>query len=100
MKFPRRLLKKCSSGVSFYFILLGVKAIFDRLKQKMNTKLYNKVQMMNNCVLYTRKQLISKKNKSTLGTKDTKAIDIPQRGHGFTTALCSGALEGYGFFFF
>lgn len=37
-------------------------------------------------------------NKSTLGTKDTKAIDIPQLGHGFTTALCSGALEGYRFF--
>lgn len=34
-------------------------------------------------------------NKSTLGTKDTKAIDILQLGHGFTTALCSGALEGY-----
>lgn len=51
-KFPRWLLKKWSSGVSFSFIILGVKVIFDGLKQKMNTKLYNKLQMMNNCVLY------------------------------------------------
>lgn len=59
-KFPRMLLKKCSSGVSFPFILLGVKVIFNRLKPKMNTKLYNKLQMMNNCVLYTRKRLFQR----------------------------------------
>lgn len=35
---------------------------------------------------------------STLRTKDTKAIDILQLGHGFTNALCSGALKGNSFF--
>lgn len=51
--------------------------------------------MMNNCDLYMSNQLISKMNKSTLETKDTKVIDIPQLGHGLTIALCSEALEGY-----
>lgn len=93
MEFQCRLLKKCSSGVSFSFILLGLNVIFNQLKQKMITKLNSKLQMMNNCVLYTSKRFISKMNKSTLGTKAPN-IDIPQLGHGFTSALCLGALEG------
>lgn len=91
---------KGSSGVPFYFILLGVNVIFDGLKQKMNTKLYIKLikQIMNNCVLYTRKPLNAKMNKSTLGTKTPKAIDRPQLGHGFTSVVCSGGLERYSLF--
>lgn len=69
-KFPRRLLKKCSSGVSFPFILLGVKVIFDGLKQKMNTKLYNKLQMMNKCSLH----------KKTVNFKD-EGIHIKDKRH-------------------